>query len=253
MTSIKFKKLARILLIILGFIVIWESIVWLFQLPFFILPGPGGVIKNFYSNATLIFTHAAYTLYETLWGFFLGGFAGIVTALCLIYFQWTRFWFLPIMLISQALPIFAIAPLLVLWFGYGVISKIAVAMLMIYFPIASNFYDGMRRTPSEWLNLGKLMGASRWRLLWYIRIPAALPALGSGLRVAATFAPMGAVIGEWVGSSRGLGYLMLNANARMQIDLMFAVLMMLILLTLALYFSVDFILKKYIFWDTEHV
>lgn len=94
------------------------------------------------------------------------------------------------------------------------------------------------------------MGASRWRLLWRIRIPAALPALGSGLRVGATFAPMGAVIGEWVGANQGLGFLMLNANARMQIDLMFAVLFVIVLLTLVLYFSVDRILKKIIFWSS---
>jgi putative hydroxymethylpyrimidine transport system permease protein len=152
---------------------------------------------------------------------------------------------------SQALPTFAIAPLLVIWLGYGMMSKIVVAMMMIFFPVASAFYDGLRRTPVEWLYLGQVMGASPWRLLWRIRIPAALPALGSGLRVAATFAPMGAVIGEWVGASQGLGFLMLNANARMQIDLVFAVLIVLVALTLLLYFSVDKTLKKIVFWRSE--
>ena len=164
------------------------------------------------------------------------------------YFRLARLWFLPVLLISQALPAFAVAPLLVIWFGYGMASKVIVAMILLFFPVTSAFYDGLRRTPVEWLYLGQVMGASRWRLLWRIRIPAALPALGSGLRIAATVAPMGAIIGEWVGSSQGLGFLMLNANARMQIDLMFAVLFVVVALTLTLYFLIDTLLKKIIFW-----
>lgn len=159
-----------------------------------------------------------------------------------------RHWFFPILLISQALPTFAIAPLLVIWLGYGMSSKIAVTMIMLFFPVASNFYDGLRSTPKHFLEMAQLMGANRWRLLWLIQIPSALPALASGLRVAATIAPIGAVIGEWVGASQGLGFLLLNANARMQIDLMFAVLVVITLLTIALYYFVDFILKRWINW-----
>lgn len=252
MLKLHYPHLWRILLVFAMFLLIWQGITWLFQLPFYILPGPMNVIKSMHSNAHLIFVNAIYTLYETLLGFGFGVLAGMLVALCLSYFQWARFWFLPVVVTSQALPIFAIAPLLVIWFGYGAASKVAVAMLMIFFPVANAFYDGLRQTPREWLNLGAVMGGTHWRLLWYIRIPAALPNLGSGLRIAATFAPMGAVIGEWVGSSRGLGFLMLNANARMQIDLMFAVLLVLISLTLILYFAVDFVLRKTIFWSGEY-
>ncbi len=221
------------------------------QLPIYILPGPLEVFKSLLNHSGLIAQNAWPTLVEMLCGLVLGALAGIWAALCLTYFRWARFWFLPLLITSQALPTFAIAPLLVIWFGYGMASKIVVAMLMIFFPVASAFYDGLRRTPRDWINLGTVMGASHWRLLWRIRIPSALPALGSGLRVAATFAPMGAVIGEWVGASQGLGFLMLNANARMQIDLMFAVLFVLIVLTLILYFAVDQFFKKIIFWSAH--
>jgi putative hydroxymethylpyrimidine transport system permease protein len=242
------KKSLSYFIVLIGFFLIWQLVVWLLALPAYILPSPLTVLIALYTHWLLINQNIWPTVIETLLALIFGSVAGMAVALTLSYFRWARFWFLPMLLTSQALPVFAIAPLLVIWFGYGIASKVLVAMLMIFFPVASAFYDGLCRTPDEWLDLGKVMGASRWRLLWRLRIPAAAPALASGLRVAATFAPMGAVIGEWVGSSSGLGFLMLNANARMQIDLMFAVLLILVLFTLLLYFSLDRILKKIIFW-----
>jgi len=244
-------KFLRYFVIAFAALLVWQGVIWVFHFPPFILPSPFSVFNSLVTHCLLIAQNAWPTVLEALLGLLFGGLAGIWAALCLSYFRWARSWFLPLLITSQALPIFAIAPLLVIWFGYGIASKIVVTMLMIFFPVASAFYDGLRRTPSEWLDLGQVMGASRLRSLWKIRIPSALPALGSGLRVAATFAPMGAVIGEWVGSSRGLGFLMLNANARMQIDLMFAVLFVLIVLTLILYFTVDKFLRKMIFWSSH--
>ena len=119
---------------------------------------------------------------------------------------------------------------------------------MLFFPIASAFFDGLRKTNPEWLALANVMNAPAWRIMIYVRMPAALPAFASGVRVAAAAAPLGAIVGEWVGSSRGLGFLMLNANARLQIDLMFAVLLMIILIGLVLYFTVDALLRWLIYW-----
>jgi putative hydroxymethylpyrimidine transport system permease protein len=162
---------------------------------------------------------------------------------------------MPLLVVSQAIPVFAIAPLLVLWFGYGIASKVAMAALIIFFPVAANFLDGLRRTEPGWLDLARTMTVGRpgaaLRILWHIRVPAALPALASGLRVAAAVAPIGAVVGEWVGSSAGLGFLMLHANARLQIDLMFAALLTLALFALVLYFTVDRGLTALIAWQRE--
>ena len=160
------------------------------------------------------------------------------------YFRPARQWLLPFLVISQAVPVFALAPLLVLWLGFGMASKIAMAVLIIYFPVTAAFFDGLRRTDPGWLDLARAMNGSRWSILRQIRIPAALPAFASGLRVATAVAPIGAVVGEWVGSSAGLGYLMLHANARMQVDLMFAALTILALFSLALYFTVDAALRR---------
>jgi len=117
--------------------------------------------------------------------------------------------------------------------------------------VAASSFDGLRRTDPGWLDLARTMGASRWRRLRHIQVPAALPAFASGLRVAAAVAPIGAVIGEWVGSSAGLGYLMLQANGRMQIDVMFAALLMLAVIGVALYFTIDAGLRRAMPWLGE--
>ena len=124
------------------------------------------------------------------------------------------------------------------WLGYGIWSKILIAVLIIYFPVTSAFSDGLAATPKGWLDLARTMQARPHHMLWRIRVPAAMPALASGLRLAAVYAPIGAVIGEWVGASQGLGYLMLLANGRAKTDLMFAALAVLALMTLVLYRAV---------------
>ena len=183
--------------------------------------------------------HAGITALEIALGFAFGALLGIATGLVLTAHDGARRWMLPVLVVSQALPVFALAPLLVLWLGYGLASKVAMATLIIYFPVTAAFYDGLRRTDREILDLARLFRASGPDTLFKIRLPSALPALSSGLKVAASVAPIGAVVGEWVGSSGGLGYLMLHANARMQIDLMFAALVLLALMAIALYFAIE--------------
>ncbi len=245
------NPLSRIILLTIGLLIIWQAIVWLGSLPPYILPGPGAVLKTAYQQRSLLLHQGMLTLTETLLGLLCGSLLGVMSALIIAYFQPLRHWLLPILVISQALPTFAIAPLFVVWFGYGMASKIATTILMLYFPVTTAFFDGLRRTNPGWLYLAKTMGGSRWRILWHIRVPAALPNLASGLRIAAAIAPIGAVVGEWVGSSAGLGFLMLNANARMQIDVMFAALVTVTLMSLALYFSVDKLLRMAMPWVNE--
>jgi putative hydroxymethylpyrimidine transport system permease protein len=132
-------------------------------------------------------------------------------------------------------------------------SKVAMAVLVIFFPVTSAFFDGLKRAEPGWLELARVMNARPAATLWRIRVPAALPAMASGLRVAAAVAPIGAVIGEWVGSSAGLGYLMLHANARMQVDLMFAALLILAAMALALYAAVDGLTRRLVRWQPERL
>jgi len=244
-------SLLRPIGITLGLLLSWQLIVWLTDAPRFILPGPLLVFDALISQFPLLMKHAGVTLIEILLGMLLGTGLGLISALSLITWGRLRRWLLPVLVISQAIPVFALAPVLMLWLGYGMASKVAMATLIIYFPVTAACFDGLRQTPTGFLQLARTLGASRRAQLLQIRLPAALPAFGSGLRVAASVAPIGAIVGEWVGSSTGLGYLMLNANARMQVDLMFAALLVLAVMALALYFSVNLIARRLTPWLDE--
>jgi putative hydroxymethylpyrimidine transport system permease protein len=163
---------------------------------------------------------------------------------------WRR-WALPLVIVSQAIPVIAIAPLLVLWLGYGMASKVAMAALVIFFPVVSSLYDGLRRTDPGWLELARTMNAPPRAVLLQIRLPAALPAFASGVRIAAAVAPIGAVIGEWVGASAGLGFLMTQSLARGQTPLAFAALTILCLLGLALYTAADRFARRLVPWQSH--
>jgi putative hydroxymethylpyrimidine transport system permease protein len=246
-------KWLRLPIVLIVLALVWEAVAALGELPPYILPGPLRVAESFGAHWERILGHAGITVIEMLFGLLLGVAFGCASALTLAYFRPARLWLLPVLVASQAVPVFALAPILVLWFGYGIPSKIAMAGLIIFFPVTAAFFDGLRRSDPGWLDLARTMGASRWRMLWHIRVPAALPALASGLRVAAAVAPIGAVVGEWVGSSAGLGYLMLQANGRAQIDLMFAALLVLAAIGVCLYFALDALLRRMLPWLGEAV
>lgn len=244
------KAIFRTLIVIAILLALWQFIVNLWHLPDYILPAPSQVFRALYQQRSVIAYHAMFTLIETILGFSLGVFFGCLAGTSMAYFRLLALWFLPALIISQAIPTFAIAPLLVIWLGYGLTSKIVTAILMIFFPVASAFYDGLHKPHSQFADLAKVMHASKVRYFFYMRLPLALPSLASGIRIAAVIAPIGAIVGEWVGSSKGLGYLMLNANARLQIDVMFAALIVIIMLALFLYFMIDWLLKKLIWWQS---
>ena len=234
----------------------WQVLVWATGVEPFILPGPWLVLKSLTGHLDLIAGHAAITLLEIILGLFFGSGLGVISAIGLSWYPGARRWLLPLLVVTQAIPVFALAPVLVLWLGYGLASKVMMASLIIFFPVTAAFLDGLRRTEPGWLDLAQTMtaggiGSGRWATLRHIRIPAALPALASGLRVAAAVAPIGAVVGEWVGSSAGLGYLMLHANGRMQIDLLFAALFVLAVMAVAIYFTLDWMLRRLLPWQPD--
>lgn len=246
-----YANLWRILITLLVLLSLWQAIVTLFAMPPFILPPPLLVFEKLIQNYSLLFHHAMITLSEIVLGLILGISMGLLFALQMLLFQPIRRWLLPVLIASQAIPVFALAPVLMLWFGYGMTSKVIMAALIIFFPVTTTCFDGLRHTPAGYLDLAQTMGASRWRALWHIRLPAALPTLASGIRVAVVVAPIGAVVGEWVGSSGGLGYLMLQSNARMQIADMFAALLVLAIFSIGLYYLTDSLLKRFIPWHRE--
>ncbi|MFM2587564.1 ABC transporter permease [Vibrio sp. TBV020] len=236
------------LLMILG---LWQAVVMVFDMPSFILPSPMEVLSRLFTRFDVLMKHTLVTGQEIVLGLLLGLSMGLFFALQMLLFKPLKRWLLPILIASQAIPVFAIAPVLMLWLGYGIASKVVMAAIIIFFPVTTCCYDGLRNTPTGYLDLAKTMGATKWQLLKHIQLPAALPTLASGIRVAVVIAPIGAVVGEWVGSSAGLGYLMLQANARMIIDEMFAALFILALLSVSLYFITDKLLKRFIPWENQ--
>ncbi len=241
----------RPLVTALGLIAAWEALVWLTGLPPYILPPPSRVAEVLVQRFDLIAEQAVWTASEMLLGLALGLVLGATLAMIFAASAAWRRWALPLVIVSQAIPVIAIAPLLVLWLGYGMASKVAMAALIIFFPVVSSLYDGLRRTDPGWLELAHTMNASPRAVLLQIRLPGALPAFASGVRIAAAVAPIGAVIGEWVGASAGLGFLMTQSLARGQTPLAFAALTILCLLGLALYTAADRLARRLVPWQSN--
>lgn len=215
-------------------IAIWQGLVWVTGVPHFILPGPLRVAAASWDNIEILGEHAFVTFIEIVLGLAFGTLLGTMTAIHLCLSMIARTFVLPILVLSQAIPVFAIAPILTLWLGYGLEPKILMTVLIVYFPITSACFDGLQATPHGYLDLARSMGASPTKVMFHVRIPAAIPSFATGLRLAAVYAPIGAIVGEWVGSSKGLGYLMLLASGRAKIDLMFAALAVLAVMTVVL-------------------
>ena len=244
-----FIDMFRILITFLVIIIIWYIICLLFELPSFILPSPDLVAIALFNNFSEILNHSSITLLEILLSLFFGIVLGSIFAVLISLSERLKRWIMPLLLASQSIPVFALAPILVLWFGYGISSKVIIGTIIVFFPIASNFSDALNKIPKEYIHAGQTLGFSKLQIFNLIKLPNALPGLFSGIRVGACFAPIGAVVGEWIGGSQGLGSYMIYSNARLQIDNMFAALIILILITISLYHLIDLILKKLIWWE----
>ena len=244
-----FIGMFRILVTFLVIIISWYIICLLFELPSFILPSPDLVAIALFNNFSEILNHSSITLLEILLSLFFGIVLGSFFAVLISLSETLKRWIMPLLLASQSIPVFALAPILVLWFGYGISSKVIIGTIIVFFPIASNFSDALNKIPKEYIHAGQTLGFSKLQIFNLIKLPNALPGLFSGIRVGACFAPIGAVVGEWIGGSQGLGSYMIYSNARLQIDNMFAALIILIVITISLYHLIDLILKKLIWWE----
>ncbi len=245
------SSVGRPIVTLLVLLAAWWLATWISGVPSYLLPTPQSVAVALWTQRGLLMWSTVTTLTETVLGLLIGVLLGSLCALAIVFSPLMQRWLMPLLLLSQAIPVFALAPLLVLWFGYGIASKVVMAVLVIFFPVTAAFSDGLRRTDIGWLDLARTMNASPASMLRHVRLPAALPAFGSGLRVATAIAPIGAVVGEWVGASAGLGYVMLNANARIQTDVMFAALFVLAMMAILLWVLVDRVLRRVLFWAPD--
>ena len=229
---------------------LWEAGVRLFHVASYILPPPSRIIVVFCTRFPLLLGHASVTLIEVALGMLLGVLGGFALAVLIFYSRTLERALYPLIIASQMIPVFAIAPLLVIWFGYGLWPKVTVAGLIVFFPIVVNTVDGLRSVNEETIDVLRSLNATRLQIFTRVRLPASLPSLLSGLKVGVTLSVVGATIGEWVGAKSGLGYLMIQSNALLRIDLVFAAILMLSLLGLLLFGLVRIMERRLLRWRT---
>lgn len=231
----------------------WALIVEITQMPAFLLPSPEGVWNKFLStlmDGTLI-SNALVTLNEVLIGLFLGSTVAMSLGYLLAKSRLMEKLLSPYLVASQAIPVVAIAPLLVIWFGPGIFSKILICSLTVFFPVLVNTMIGFRAVPENLRDLMRSLRATRWQKLRLLEIPAALPVLFGGLRIGATLSVIGAVVGEFVGSDRGLGFLINVGRGQFDTALVFVAIFTLILMALLLYGAAMLAEKHSTRWKAE--
>jgi NitT/TauT family transport system permease protein len=214
----------------------------------FLVPSPAEIASALWESRSLIAEDAWVTLREIVLGFLLGLAVGLGFGFLLRPFEALRLTFYPLIVASQAIPILVFAPILVIWFGFGIGPKLIVVALVCFFPIAVATADGLRSVDPEATKMMRTLDASRWQLLWRLEAPTALPFTFSGAKIGATFAPIAAVFGEWVGADSGLGHLILQDNAQLETARVFAAAFVLSAIALALYGLLAFAERRIVTW-----
>jgi NitT/TauT family transport system permease protein len=239
---------------LLVLVIIWDRlIVWLEVGPE-IMPRPGEAVDVLWSGllSGVFLTHTAVTLQEVLYGFVIGGVAGFVVGVAVAEWRYVRMAVYPFLIVLQITPKVAVAPLFIIWLGYGIQSKVAIAASISFFPVIINTIVGLRSADAETLEMMKAFCATRWQTFMRVKLKLALPYIFAGLNVAMALAVIGAIVAEFVGSTQGLGYLILQANFKLDTAQVFAVLVMLAALGITLNTILEIIAKRALFWhDSE--
>ena len=226
---------------VIGTLAAWEFATRAFDIPAYLLPAPSGIAVSLVGNAALILKHGWVTTIEIVLGFFLSIVVGIPLALAI--FMWPAFSrsVLPLLVSSQAMPKVAVAPLFLVWFGFGLLPKVLIAFLIAFFPIVIGTAVGLASIEQEKIHLARSMGLGAAATFFKIRLPSALPSVFGGLKISITLAVVGAVVGEFVGGDAGLGYLLMVANGNIDTPLLFAGLVALTVQGVVLFFLVELV------------
>jgi NitT/TauT family transport system permease protein len=225
---------------IAAFLLVWEAIIRLFEVPIYLLPPPSKVFHVAIGQSGFLFKHAISTSWAILLGFGIAFAIGIPVATLMVYSASFSRAIYPILITAQVLPKVALAPLFIVWFGFGLIPKVVMTFLIAFFPIVVDTLSGLKSVRPESLMLLRSMGASRWQSFWKVRLPTALPHIFSGLKIAMTFAVVGAIVAEFVASDAGLGYVLVDARANLDMVMVFAAIFWLIALGFLFYFAVEY-------------
>ena len=228
------RRVLTPLLTIVALLALWQAVVVVGIVPNFLLPTPVQVVQALVEDAALLASHCVTTLAEAAAGLAAGVALGFVFAVLMDRFEGFYLAFEPLMTISQTIPTVAIAPLLVLWLGYGALPKVVLVIISTFFPITVSLASGFRSVDPDVIDLMRTMNASRWQIFWYAKLPAAADQFFSGLKISATYAIVGAVIAEWLGGNEGLGVYMTRVRKSFSYDRMFAAIIVISALSLGL-------------------
>jgi len=237
-------------LVFVVFVGLWEWVVRRFDVPAFIAPAPSAVLASLIGGlrSRLYLEHFGVTLYETILGFLIASVSGIVTGAVIAQFRLVEQTVYPYLVALQTLPKIAIAPLIIVWFGFGISSKIIIAAMVGFFPVLVNVIVGLKTIDQSKLDLMRSLDATRWQTFRLVKFPNALPFVFAGLDIAIVFSVLGAIVGEFVGAQRGLGNLILQFNFNLDIAGVFAVLILLSVMGVALHLLMQAIQRRVIFW-----
>ena len=234
-------------------IIVWQIVCMTGLVPSYMLPSPVQVIGALISDFDTIMFHASFTLQETFYGLLIGIVLSFIGATLMDRFGVIDRAFYPLMIITQTIPTIAIAPILVLWFGFDMAPKIILVVITTYFPIAIGLLDGYKSVDKDEIDLMRSMGAGRMAIFRHVKFPAALPHFFSGLKIASSYAVVGAVVSEWLGGFNGLGVYMTRMRKAYAFDNMFAVIILIIIISLLLLLLVHLISKASMPWKRAEI
>lgn len=232
------------------FLGLWEGVVRLFEVPPYLVPAPSAVAVAFvngFAGADYL-GHAAVTAFQAVAGFAAGSLLGLAIGTLVVVFPLAERIVYPYVVALQTVPKVAIAPLIIVWFGFGMESKIVIVALVSLFPVLVNVIAGLKAVDQDRLDLMSALSASRWQILRYLRLPNALPFVFAGLNTAIVFSVIGAIVGEFVGANRGIGFLILQANFALDIAAAFALFVVLSIMGVTLHAALQFAQRRIVFW-----
>lgn len=244
------NKLAPIIFILI-LLSLWEVVVRAGGIEKYIMPAPSDVINVLISDSKAMIPHIKATLYEGFVGFLAAIVIAIILAIIMDMVPLVKKALYPVLVISQTIPTIALAPLFIIWFGFGYLPKIIVVIIVCFFPIVISIVDGLEGVDEDLINHFKLMGASKLNIFIHLKLPYGMINFFSGMRIAATYSIMGAVIGEWLGGDKGLGVYMTRARSAYALDKMFASIVIIVIISMAIFALVSIMEKIFTPWNNK--
>ncbi|NLM10121.1 MAG: ABC transporter permease [Clostridiaceae bacterium] len=227
-------------------IIAWESLVYVLKTPDYLIPAPSAVLQALIESFPVLMRHTAVTLLEVILGFITALILSVVMSLLMVRIKVLYQILWPYMIISQTVPLYILAPLFMIWFGFGILPKVLIVVLVCFFPITVGFVQGLTSTEPELDELLQVMRATPSQILWKVRVPQAMPQFFSGLKIAAAYSVTGAVLSEWVGAQEGLGIFLTRSMKTFKTAALFADVLIIIVLSLLLFYIISHLEKKVI-------